>query len=158
MKLRRFSAAAMAVTTGALGLTLVNASPALAAAGVWRPFGDTNPITSTSDTSKWTCGGTSTIDFQVYAQACVIRSRTSPGALQGAVIVRNSNPYGYTAEAAVELDWEGGSTAWDRWECSRSGLARESWSVCFGKTVYSSAYYNAVGGVNGVKLHVSPAA
>jgi hypothetical protein len=149
-RVTRMVAGLAAVVTAVLGLSLVAAGPAAAATGSWRAYGNTNPITSS--TSHWQCGFTKTVTTNVVAQACAIRSSNGFG-VQAAVIVRNNRSSLYAVEAAVELtDWET-TNSLGRWECSRSGVGANSWSVCFGQTLsYASRVYTRQGGANGVLL------
>jgi hypothetical protein len=132
-----------AVVSAAIGANLITAGPVAAlsdgsssaavlsdVAGSWKAYGDINPIDSSS--SKWSCGGTDTVDTLVIAQACAVRSSNGRYA-QAAVIVRNNRSTSYAAEVAMEL-W-GDDGRFGRWTCSRSGVARNSWSVCFGSTL-----------------------
>jgi len=155
MTLRNWTVSTLAVVIGVLGLGLASAGPAAATqAGNWRAFGNTNPITSTSDTTWWSCGHTISVATDVLAQVCVVKNIRGT-ARQGAVIVRNNRPGLYGAEAAVDLSTidEG---FYDRWICPRSGVGANSWSVCFGSTVLTENGMWAHGGVNGVDLPVSP--
>jgi hypothetical protein len=76
------------------------------------------------------------------------------------VIVRNSRAIGtYNAEAAMTLiDDEFGTPSLGRWECPRSGVGADSWSVCFGQTVqYPETVRVGEAGVNGTSLSVAGA-
>jgi hypothetical protein len=141
-----------ATVIAVLGLSLLTASPAAAANGAWRPYGNTNPITSSS--SLWICGRTVSVTSNVGAQTCAIRSKGGAGtSVQAAVIVRNNRSSLYSVAAAVDLfDYNSGLPL-GRWECASSGVGAHSWSVCFGQTLSSGwpVYVNQ-GGANGVLL------
>jgi hypothetical protein len=99
----------------------------------------------------------------VLAQVCAIRS-ANRAAVQAAVIVRNNKSSLYGVEAAADLsrfaEVAGDPAAgfYDRWTCSRSGVAAHSWSVCFGASVPKEVHdWDARGGANGKDLGVSPA-
>jgi hypothetical protein len=158
LKFNRLATSAIAAITVVLGLSLVNASPAAAADGIgsWRAYGTTNPIKSSS--SLWICGATQPIATEVIAQVCAVRLDIDKTGVQGAVIVRNNRSSLFTAEAAVDLSKSpaNGGAFIKRWICSSSGIAKGSWSVCFGKTISVADDVVARGGVNGVNLGVSP--
>jgi hypothetical protein len=148
--MKKLAALAM---TGAIvgGSLLVTTTPAAAATGSWRAYGNTNPITSSSST--WHCAGTKTIATSVGAQVCAIRS-SGGGSVQGAVIVRNNRSSLYSVQAAMDLYNSSGKLG--AWECSSSGVGANSWSVCFGQTISQSGSVDSVGIANGVSLGVSP--
>ncbi|MEV1047614.1 hypothetical protein [Streptomyces sp. NPDC049916] len=170
--LRNFSisAAGMALVLGTLGLTGTSAATALvnnetddagtgrlsvaAESGTWRPYGNTNPITSSSST--WRCAGSRTLATNVIAQVCAIRS-PGGGAVQGAVIVRNDRSSLYSVQAAMDL-YTSSEINLGTWSCSSSGVGANSWSVCFGQTVTQSSPVDSVGIANGVSLGISPLA
>ena len=157
MKIRsmptRVIAGLTASITAALGLSLATAGPAAAAErGSWRAYGNTNPISSSS--SKWRCGGTETVDTNVFAQVCAIRS-PSGSHVQAAVIVRNNRSNLYSAVAAMDLYTRSGSRQGE-WECSSSGVGANSWSVCFGRTLTQASPVYSAGYANGVYLALSP--
>ncbi|WP_199548154.1 hypothetical protein [Streptomyces sp. N35] len=136
MRLARLLAGTTATLTATIGLGLATAGSASADDGSWRAYGNTNPITSSSST--WKCASTVSLDTSVGAQVCVIRS-ASGGSVQGAVIVRNNRDSLYRVSATVSLYnsagvWQGGT-----WHCAKSGVGANSWSVCYGKTVTTSA-------------------
>jgi hypothetical protein len=134
MLVRRVVAGMTAIATAVLGLSLATAGPAAAAdVGKWQHFGNTNPITSTRSTNTWRCGSSVTVIAGLIAQACVIRSVNNLTIAQSAVIVRNDRPASYEVSATSDLFWSDGSLAGD-WVCGRSGVAANSWSVCFGQT------------------------
>ncbi|MDQ0791201.1 hypothetical protein [Streptomyces sp. B3I8] len=139
--------AVLTATTAALGLSLATAGSASAAAGSWKAYGNTNPITSSSAT--WGCHGSVTIASSVLAQVCAIRS-AGGGAVQAAVIVRNNRSTLFSVSAAADL-WTSAGSLGD-WACSSSGVGANSWSVCFGKSLAESASVNSVGTANGVTL------
>jgi hypothetical protein len=150
VNVKRAVAGLTAVVTAVLGLSLVTAGPAAAATGVWRAYGNTNPITSSPST--WRCGVTTPLDTNVSAQPCAIRA--SGGlAVQVAVIVRNSRSSLYAVEAAVELWDYTANEIRGRWVCARSGVGAHSWSVCFGTTVpYEYPVVVGAAGANGTQL------
>src|SRR5688500_3918372 len=91
MMIKRLAASAATVVTVAAGLGLATASPAAAKAGVWRAYGNDNPIDGSS--SIWVCAATRTVTTDVLAQVCAIRASPRPpydatDAVQVAVIVR----------------------------------------------------------------------
>ena len=120
----------IAVTAVLLGLTVMTVSPASAAAGNWKAYGNTNPITSSPHT--WVCAGSKAVTTNVVAQVCAIRS-ASGGSAQGAVIVRNNQSGLFSATALVDL-WSAGRGQMGIWECPSSGVGANSWSVCFGRS------------------------
>ncbi len=130
-------------TAGALALG------ATAAMAGWTSYGSTNPITSSS--SSWVCGATKpvTTDGGVISQACTVRT-ASKAYVQGAVIVRNNKTSLYTTNAGMAVFYSG-RNLYGSWGCSSSGVAANSWSVCFGTTFpadnhsyYTSGYANNV--------------
>ncbi|ADJ49629.1 hypothetical protein AMES_7806 [Amycolatopsis mediterranei S699] len=136
-----------------LGLGVAAAIPASAAeSGSWHAYGNTNPITSSSAT--WHCAGSKALASSVVAQVCAIRS-VGGGAVQGAVIVRNNRASLYSVDAAMDLYTSSGTRLGD-WACASSGVAANSWSVCFGRTLAQSSPVNSVGSAKGVNLGVSP--
>lgn len=154
MRLRRRLLAGLAIiATVVLGLSLTTAGTAAAAVGAWKPYGDTNPITSSPST--WKCNDTRTVDTNVVAQVCAVRS-FSGTSTQGAVIVRNDRSSTYVMSASVSLYlWNGGYL--NTWYCPESGVGKNSWSVCFGRTIdesYMLVY--ASGSADGVGLGSSP--
>ncbi|MFI5490296.1 hypothetical protein ACIBXA_30745 [Micromonospora echinaurantiaca] len=154
MRVARVIAGLTTVTTAALGLSLVTAAGPAAAAerGAWRAYGNTNPITSSSST--WKCGVTGTVATNVVAQACAIRSVGGQYA-QGAVIVRNNRSSLYSAAANTDLRNQDGLFLGE-WECPSSGIAANSWSVCFGQTIYEYRSVMSEGMVNNGYLEWSP--
>lgn len=152
MKLKRLAASAMVVATGVVGLSVVSAGPAAAAAGVWRAYGDTNP--STIGTSTWSCADPTTITPGVLAWACAIRSRDRVH-VQVAVVVRNTQPSLYAAEATVAMAGVAGK-ALGEWECSNSGVGANSWSACYGETLYNESRVSVMAAhVNGRNMIVA---
>lgn len=133
----------IAVTAALLGLTALMVSPASAAAGSWKAYGNTNPITSSPH--KWVCAGSKSIATDVLAQVCVIRS-SGGGSAQGAVIVRNNRSSAFSTTARVDL-WTAEHGQFDWWYCTSSGVGANSWSVCFGRSqaVPSSNLANSTG-------------
>jgi hypothetical protein len=114
------------LATGAL------AFQATAAMAGWKPYGNINPITSSS--SIWKCGATQSLGngTNVGAQVCTVRSSDRQG-VQGAVIVRNDSNYLYSTSASMTVYNQYARIA-GNWSCSSSGVAANSWSVCFGTT------------------------
>lgn len=131
----------IAAATVVLGLLSTGAGVASAdiapTPGTWRAYGNTNPITSSSST--WRCTDTITSqNVYVKAQLCAVRSASRTG-VQAAVIVRNNSVFAVSTEAYAEL-WDPQQVGYlGRWQCSPSGVAANSWSVCFGKTILHSA-------------------
>jgi hypothetical protein len=111
--------------TGALALQ------ATAATAGWTPYGNTNPITSSS--SSWRCRSTYPVTNTVGAQVCTVRSPA--GKVRGAVIVRNNNSYLYSVRASMTVYYEDEGFRGDfrgSWSCESSGVGANSWAVCFG--------------------------
>jgi hypothetical protein len=131
---RKVLAGLVTIVTVVLGLSLAVAGPAAAdeLPGVWKPYGDTNPITSSPST--WRCAPTVALASNVGAQVCAIRS--PKGAyVQAAVIVRNNQSSLFATSAATAL-WDANGDYLDLvWKCPKSGVAKNSWSVCFGDTI-----------------------
>ncbi|MEU0884014.1 hypothetical protein ABZ345_35920 [Lentzea sp. NPDC005914] len=144
----------IAVTAALLGLTAVMVSPASAvSAGSWKAYGNTNPITSSPH--NWVCASSQAVTTNVVAQVCTIRS-SGGGSAQGAVIVRNNRAGLYSTTATVDL-WTEGRGQIDIWECPSSGVAANSWSVCFGRSqsVPSTDLANSFGSAGSKYLGVS---
>jgi hypothetical protein len=127
------------LATGALALQ------ATAAMAGWKPYGNTNPITSSS--GRWRCQTTQSIGPNVGAQACTVRFPATVSVpyerVQGAVIVRNNNNYLYSVSASLDLYRDEPRGFVGSWSCSSSGVGANSWSVCFGSYVPAngSRYY-----------------
>jgi hypothetical protein len=162
VNIKMLAASVVTVVTAVLGVGLAAAGPAAAATGSWVAYGNKNPITTSEST--WKCAATQpvTADGKVGAQVCAIRS-ADKNAVQAAVIVRNNRSSLYGVEAAADLSrfaFVGGDVNagfYDRWTCSRSGVAANSWSVCFGESVPKQPWtWDARGGANGIDLGVSP--
>ncbi|MEE1797562.1 hypothetical protein PUR57_02485, partial [Streptomyces sp. JV176] len=153
-RVTRMVAGSTAALTAVVGLSLATASPAAAAeSGSWRPYGNTNPITSSS--SLWRCATTIHIETDVLAQVCAVRASNGNGnGVQGAVIVRNERSSSYRATASTDLANSSGYL--NRWTCSSSGVGANSWSVCFGRTITHAAPVDSAGHINGVFLGISP--
>ncbi len=150
---RRALAGLTIIVTAVFGLSLATVGSAAAAeSGTWRPYGNTNPITSSSST--WKCAGTQPVAAYVFARVCAIRS-PGGGAVQGAVIVRNNRSNLYSASAAMDLHNSSGA-ALGLWVCPSSGVGANSWSVCFGRTLTQGSQVNSAGEANGVSLGISP--
>jgi hypothetical protein len=153
MRVSRLVAGLAATVTAVLGLSLVTAGPAAAASGVWHAYGNTNPITTSS--SVWACGPTSTVESNVLAQLCAVMTPDGEY-FQSAVVVRNNRSSLYGVEVAAVLADYIYENVMDNSSCARSGVAANSWSVCYGKTV---AHYGVVyvkqGGANGQPLQPS---
>jgi hypothetical protein len=113
---------------GALALGLTSTLQATAATGSWTAYGNSNPITSS--TSTWKCNGSVTVTTDVISQVCTIRSANKTR-VQGAIIVRNNKSTSYNTTANMSVYYEGGTKRGD-WTCTSSGVAANSWSVCFG--------------------------
>ena len=131
MRARHAVAGLATIVTAVVGLGLATAGSASAVeTGSWSPFGNTNPITSSS--SRWACGDTTPVATSVIAQVCAIRSSDQVD-VQAAVIVRNNRSTQFVApETSMNLEILG--TPFNSWACPSSGLAANSWSVCFGTT------------------------
>jgi hypothetical protein len=86
----------------------------------------------------------------LIAQVCVVRSAFGD-TVQGAVIVRNDNSFLVAALAGVTVFNANGGAKGD-WECPSSGVATNSWSVCFGQTFTDESAVFAQGGSNGRTL------
>lgn len=129
---------------GALAVSFMSAlQPVVGATGSWTPYGSKNPIKSSK--SNWECAKTQPIDFNVGSQVCTVRTANAQF-VQGAVIVQNKNNYLYSANASVTVVINGYDKTWN---CKKSGIGANSWSVCFGETVslnnnpvYSYGYTN----------------
>jgi hypothetical protein len=135
-------------SVGALTLGFTSVLPAaVAETGAWRAYGNTNPITSSR--SNWHCGKTIQVGYKVVSQVCIV---TTPDgrSIQGAVIVRNNNSYLYNVNAQVTVYANRNGS----WNCPRSNVAKNSWSVCFGSTFRWDTGFRsfADGVVNGVSL------
>lgn len=146
MKLKRVTTYAVAVVTAVFGFGVVNASPAAADPGVWRSY-TTSPTSAVY--ADWNCATTTKIEDRVEAQACLIRSLYTGIDVQGAVIVHNRRGTLYPAEAAFTTGPRGAP----RYVCPRSGVAANSWSVCYGATwieTETASVFDA--GVNGKDL------
>jgi hypothetical protein len=118
---------------------------ATAATAGWVSYGNTSPITSSNST--WRCNSTVQMDSNVGAQVCTVRSASGTG-VQGAIIVRNNNSYVYTTNAVMIVYYDYGGTR-GNWSCPWSGVAANSWSVCFGSTFAANGYnYSTWGHAN----------
>ena len=147
-RMKRMASALLAIFTAVVGLNLAFASPAAAAAGVWVPYGNDNPVAGSA--SHWKCGSTEQVLSNIYAQACVIRS-PNYSAVQTAVIVRNNRSSLASVRAETDFFWQGEDDILNPsnyWICGYSGVAGNSWSVCFGKTVSTDTLISSVGYVN----------
>jgi hypothetical protein len=153
MRLKTLAAVATAVITAALGLSVITAGPAAAAAvgaGVWRSY-DTSPIGS-----RWACGDAKSIGADISGRPCIIRTADGQS-VQGAVVILNNRSTVVPVVAAVVV-WPEDGVVFEPWEwhCSRSGVGASSWSVCFGDTFpYTDEAYTQ-GGANGHDLRLSP--
>jgi hypothetical protein len=155
MRLKTLAAAATAVITAALGLSVLTAGPATAStaadprAGVWRSY-ESDPIGS-----RWYCRNTATsIGADISGRPCIIHSANGQS-VQGAVVILNNRSTVVPVVAAVNVyDFDG---KYGEWHCSRSGVGARSWSVCFGETIDPGWYPQTHGGANGVDLGYSPA-
>ncbi|XVV02166.1 hypothetical protein ACQPW3_33040 [Actinosynnema sp. CA-248983] len=135
-----------------LGLGLAGAGSAAADTGVWRAYGNTNPITSS--TSTWRCSGSKTIATDVSAQVCAVRSRSGVY-VQTAVIVRNNASSLYITEAIATM-YNGSYALLGTWSCPPSGVAANSWSVCFGSSFAYTGSVVAQGQTSTADLGWSP--
>ncbi|WP_326581887.1 hypothetical protein OG250_23585 [Streptomyces sp. NBC_00487] len=146
--------AALAMTGAIVGGSLLVTTTAAAAEeiGSWKPYGDTNPITSSSST--WSCNSSREIAPNVVAQVCSIRSPKG-GSVQGAVIVRNNNLALFSTTAEVDLV-NATNVEVGYWKCRSSGVGPKSWSVCFGDTRPYSGWVNSGGLAGGISLGISP--
>ncbi|MEU8071090.1 hypothetical protein [Micromonospora sp. NPDC048169] len=163
MRFSRLGVRLVTVITAALTLGAVTAAPTVAAApaapaavaaaddGAWRAYGNTNPITSSPST--WSCGSTETITTNVIAQACAIRT-VNGDRVQGAVIVRNNRSTLASVSAWTTVYQFNGSLLGE-WKCPYSGVAANSWSVCFGVTRTWSSSVFAGGAALGLELGTS---
>jgi hypothetical protein len=133
MRITRTLAGSAAVIAAVAGLGLATAGPAAAASGVWRAYGNTNPITSTSGLETWKCAASHRIAVNVVAQVCGIIWPDSI-TVQPAVIVRNNKPVLYKASATMDLFDTETKKDFGESDCRLSGVAAHSWSVCFGTT------------------------
>ena len=125
---------------------------ATAATAGWVSYGSTNPITSSS--ASWRCNSTKALGTNVGAQVCTVRSASGTG-VQGAIIVRNNNSYVYNTSATMRVYYDYGGLR-GSWYCSSSGVAANSWSVCFGSTFAASSYkYSTDGTANNVPLGIT---
>ncbi len=149
---RKVVAGFAAIIAVVLGLGLATAGSAAAADGTWRPYGNTNPITSSAST--WKCGDSESVAYAVVAQVCVVKAPSGNG-VQGAVIVRNNRSSLFGMNASVSLYRPSGSRV-GPWECSRSGVGANSWSVCFGTTIPYPGPTRAGGSANNASLDSSP--
>ena len=149
MRVKRAVAGLTAVIIAVLGLSLGSAVPALGypLSGKWRAYGNVNPISSSSD--SWSCNGSKTVVPNVFAQVCVIRNSAGVS-VRAAVIVRNNRPDLYYASAWMDLAV--GNLFIHDWECSSSGVATHSWSVCFGDVYTQLNTVNSTGSANGKGL------
>ncbi len=131
--MRKFFSLAALLLAAVLGLGLATAGSASAAAGAgsWRAYGNTNPITSSSST--WFCGPTAEPWAGIKAQSCGVRSSDQSG-VQGAVIVRNNRSTLTGVTASMDL-YDNVVGYRGSWTCKPSGVAANSWSVCFGPTI-----------------------
>lgn len=150
---RRVLAGLTAAIAVVLGSTPASAGSAAAADGAWKAFGNTNPITSSP--SNWTCGSTKSVVTDVAAQVCMVVS-PSGDSMQGAVIVRNNKSTTFITSAAMHLYRPSGAEVLDGWVCHSSGVAANSWSVCFGKTILHPGPTRAEGFAYGKDLGSSP--
>jgi hypothetical protein len=154
MRIPRAVAGLAAVIAAVLGLNLAAAGSAAAAVswetGSWHPYGNTNPISSSSST--WNCDVTVSIGDNVGGQICAVRS-ASGNSVQAAVLVRNNRSSSASVWARMELF--AGPTRLGGWNCATSGVAPHSWSVCFGRSLTRSSTAFSYGSANGVLLGVS---
>ena len=161
MRIIRVLAGSAAVIAAAAGVGLAAAGPASASlppgggalAGSWRAFGGNNPIATSSST--WLCESSVPIGVNVVAQVCVV-SAADDSSVQPAVIVRNNKATEYDAQASMSMvATNPGKSA--SYICSPSGVAPNSWSVCFGASVSNvgRAFVRGTAG-NSVNLGQTP--
>jgi hypothetical protein len=136
----------------AMGALAVDFSLPRQAMAAWQPYGNTNPITSTSSNNGWIwkCGPTKEVTSSILSQVCLVRT-SDKRYLRGAVIVRNNRSSLFNSYANVKVA-DSISTIRSS-SCSSSGVGANSWSVCYGGDFFSwpySAY--ADGSTNGVPL------
>jgi hypothetical protein len=155
MRLKTLAAAATAVITTALGLSVLTAGPATASTaaavypGVWRSY-QSNPIGP-----RWYCRNTATsIGADISGRPCIIHSADGQY-VQGAVVILNNRSTVVPVEAAVNVYDDLGK--YGEWHCGRSGVGGSSWSVCFGNTFRYTGFDYTHGGANGTDLGTSPA-
>lgn len=153
MRVVRTVARSSAIITAVLGLSLATAGAASAADGNWAHYGNKNPITSSSST--WRCGPTETVELRVVAQVCAIRS-ASGASVQGAVIVRNNRDTSYNIDAWVRVRNSYVGSIAGTWDCKTTGVAANSWSVCFGETLAKLGSVYAAGYAGVESLEQSP--
>ncbi len=155
MRIIRAAAGLAAIIAAVPGLSLATTAPAAAAVvweiGTWRPYGNTNPISSSPST--WHCDTSVPVGDNVVGQICAVRA-SSGHSVQAAMIVRNNRSYIYTANGTMELFAR--STRLSGWTCPTSGVAGHSWSVCFGRTLTRTDAVYSYGYTDGVFLGVSP--
>jgi len=142
--------AGLATVVAVVGLSLAVAGPAAADTGVWRAYGNKNPITSSWST--WTCAPSVRIETNVAAQVCVVRS-VSGASVQAAVIVRDNQAGLFATNARASLFNQADAVLYAA-DCPRSGVAADSWSVCFGETIAHGNSVHAGGLANGRSLGV----
>ncbi|REF99195.1 hypothetical protein DFJ67_5222 [Asanoa ferruginea] len=153
MRVKRAVLGTAVAIIASFGLSVVSASPAAADAGIWRAFGNTNPISSSA--SLWRCGATKTITTNVVAQGCAIRAAGGANYAQIAMIVRNNRSSLFGAGVTMWGDTTDSTPFLII--CNASGVAANSWSVCFSNTFQSSAAVQMFdGSVNGVYVADSP--
>jgi hypothetical protein len=180
MRPKTLAAAAMAVITAALGLSVITASPAAAETmhGDLRPYGETNPIRSSNSTaaavdvgtwrsyatdpinagsSTWRCGAAKSIGADISGRPCIIRTADRQY-VQGAVVILNNRSTTVPVVAAVVV-WPEDGVVYEPWEwhCSRSGVGARSWSVCFSDSFRFADRAETNGGANGHDLQWSGA-
>lgn len=154
MRLLRASAAVVAVVATFFTVFVASANAAPAEPGQWRAYGNTNPITSSS--SAWACGQTYAVtsDELVKAQVCAVRAPNGLG-VQAAVVVRNNRSSLYALNATAHLFGYESRNRLGTWNCPSSGVAANSWSVCFGQTISFSPEADASGVAGGISLGYS---
>lgn len=130
---------------------LFGAAPATAAGGSWQPYG-----TSFTTPSNWYCSATGN-NTLISSQSCVVRSGNY---VQAATIVRNLS----SSQVSVRVDDQALTTESGakigKGDCVSSGVAANSFSVCFSPTVAWAGPVKAAGlvwqaGGNGW-MNVSP--
>ncbi|WP_250031432.1 hypothetical protein [Paractinoplanes maris] len=125
----RLAVSAAATGVAALGLCLATVSPAAAASGTWRSY-EKSPIKPS--TSEWGCAESASLELDVIAQACAIRSSDRKN-VQAAIIVQNRTSTTFRAQASVDL-WNTSISRIGEWSCTASTVGPKSFSVCYGAT------------------------
>lgn len=107
---------------------LFAAQPASASTGSWQPYGSSFTVPS-----NWYCGTTDN-GPELSAQSCIVRSGNY---VQVVTIVKNRQPYQVVASVSQSM-YNANDVRRTDGDCAASGLAANSFSVCFTNTVTSS--------------------